>query len=436
MERFGPDNSLLRWIRKQAQFFFQKLMLTSSLFLKNELLYHAAATAFFFLLSITPIFLMLLLTFNKYLTSFPDISDEFFAFLKNINSNIDKNFLIRIGLINVKAKVAGTIGLLNLLWAGCWILTAIQKGLEIVFKSQKIRTTLVMNVLSLLALIVMLGLAFLVAVISIGLNFFQAMMADNFFFLRLISSFMPVIRELLPFLSIFLLIFLSYRFVPGTKPTTLSSLKGALWCALAVILLHLLMARFLGVTRFNIIYGVLGSLILMLLWVHFTFVLYFFFAEYTYVSDNIDSLTIGRMYFFRLQSDIKGKIIERFLFKHPKRVFEKYVRHYQAGETIFREGDDTTDIFYVYRGRISVYRGIEETQQMFAAIEAGEVFGEVAYLLNEKRMATAISETESTILIISADIFEELLQVNQPFARDVIQQLSNRLRKIHLPEKP
>ena len=374
--------------------------------------------------------------FNKYLASFPNISDEFFAFLKNINSNIDKDLLVRIGLINVKAKVAGVIGLLNLLWAGCWILTAIQKGLEIVFKSQKIRTTLFMNVLSLLALTVMLGLAFVVAVISISLNFIQAMMADNIFVLSLISSFMPVIRNLLPFLSIFLLIFLSYRFVPGTKPTTLSSLKGALWCAFAVILLHLLMARFLSVTRFNIIYGVLGSLILMLLWGHFTFVLYFFFAEYTYVSDNIDSLTIGRKVLFRSQPDIKGKIIERFLFKHPKRVFEKYARHYQTGEIIFREGDDTTDIFYVYRGSIGVYRGTEGAQQLFAVIEAGEVFGETAYLLNEKRMATAISETPSTILIISADIFEELLQVNQPFSRDIIQQLSNRLRKIHLPEKP
>ena len=436
MVRFGPDKSLLGWMRKQAQFFFQKFMLTSSLFLKNELLYHAAATAFFFLLSIAPIFLMLLLTFNTYLASFPDISDEFFAFFKNINSNIDKDFLVRIGLINVKAKVAGTIGLLNLLWAGCWILTAIQKGLEIVFKSQKIRTTLVMNVLSLLALTLLLGLAFLVALISIGLNFFQAMITDNVFLLRLIGSFMPVMRELLPFLSIFLMIFLSYRFVPGTKPATLSSLKGAFWCALAVILLHLLMARFLNVTRFDLIYGVLGSLILMLLWVHFTFVLYFFFAEYTYVSDNIDSLTIGRMFFFRSQPDIKAKKIERFLFKHPKRVFEKYAHHYRAGETIFSEGDHTTDIFYVYRGRISVYRKIAETQQRFASIEAGEIFGEMAYLLNEKRMATAISETESTALIISADIFEELLQVNQPFARDVIQQLSNRLGKIHLPEKP
>lgn len=436
MEINAHESRLLTGIRRQVQFFFQKFALTASLFLKNELLYHAAATAFFFLLSITPIFLLLLLTFNTYLASYPNISSEFFAFLKNINTHIDKDFLIRIGLMNVRAKVAGAIGLLNLLWAGCWILTAIQRGLEIVFKSPKKRTTLVMNVMSLLALTVLLGLAFLVAVISIGMNLFQALVTGHIFFHKLISSFIPLVKDLLPFLSIFLVIFLSYRFVPGSKPTSRSSLKGAFWCALTVVLLHLLMAKFVSVARFNIIYGVLGSLILLLLWVHFTFVLFFFFAQYTYVSDNIDSLTIGRMYFIRSQPDIKGKKIERFLFRHPKRVFEKYARPYPAGETIFREGDNASHIYYVYRGRVGIYRDMEGSRQKIASVEAGEVFGEMAYLLNEQRMATAIAEVQSTLMIIPSDIFEELLEVNQMFSRGIIQQLSNRLRNIHLPEKP
>ncbi len=49
----------------------------------------------------------------------------------------------------------------------------VQKGLEVIFKSPKMRTALAMNVLSLLTLTVLLGGAFLITVISIGLNFFQ-----------------------------------------------------------------------------------------------------------------------------------------------------------------------------------------------------------------------------------------------------------------------
>ncbi|MFC1817212.1 YhjD/YihY/BrkB family envelope integrity protein, partial [Thermodesulfobacteriota bacterium] len=356
MQRNKQTNDLLMFLWKQIQIFFQKITLSATLFFKNELLSHSAAAAFFFLLSVTPIFLLMLLTFDRYLTFFPNVSENFFTFLETLNPNLDKNLLVRIGLLNVNITAISVFGLLNLFWAGCWILTAIQKGLEVIFKSPKIRTALAMNVLSLLTLTVLLGVAFLITVISIGLNFFQALMADNIIFQAFIKSFIPLIRILVPFMSILLVIFVAYRFVPGTKPSTLSSFKGALGCALAVVLLHLLFARFFSVTRFNVTYGVLGSLILMLLWVHFTFVLFFLFAEYTYVSDNIDVLALERMYFFRSTREIKGKKVEKFLFSHPKRVFEKYARRYEPGEVLFREGDNVTDIFFVYRGIIGIYR--------------------------------------------------------------------------------
>jgi len=99
----------------------------------------------------------------------------------------------------------------------------------------------------------------------------------------------------------------------------------------------------------------------------------------------------------------------------PQAVFEKYARHYQPGNH-FQGGRRYDGNLLCLPRRIGVYRGIEEAQQMIGVVETGGVFGEMAYLLNEKRMATAISTTESTILIISTGIFEELLQVNQPFA--------------------
>jgi len=198
----------------------------------------------------------------------------------------------------------------------------------------------------------------------------------------------------------------------------------------------MLFSRFFSITQFNVIYGVLGSLILMVLWVHFCFVLFFFFAEYVFVSDKIDVLVLERMYFFRLRQDIKGKKIEKFLFRHPKRIFEKYARRYKPGEILFREGDRGTDIYFIYSGSIGISRTIDGVEHKLATLEEGEVFGEMAYLLNESRTATAIAETESVLIVIIPDIFEELLQADNIFSRNVIQLLTNRLRKTHLPEKP
>jgi len=430
------NNNVPRIIRKYFQIFLQKIILSINLFLKNELLNHAGAAAFFFLLSVTPIFLLLLLSFDHYLISYPYVSDNFFVFLKNVNENLDKDLLIKFGLLNVKTTAIGVFGLLNLLWAGRWILTSIHRGLRIAFPAETISTPMVMKILSFFILSILLLISVLVTFVSIGFNFFQFFIPDNLIGQTFFQFLLPAIRRFLPFLIAFLVIFLTYRFVPVKKPTTVSSLIGAVWCALAIILLQMLFSRFFSITQFNVIYGVLGSLILMVLWVHFCFVLFFFFAEYVFVSDKIDVLVLERMYFFRLRQDIKGKKVEKFLFRHPKRIFEKYARRYKPGEILFREGDRGTDIYFIYSGSIGISRAIDGVEHKLATLKEGEVFGEMAYLLNESRTATAIAETESVLIVIIPDIFEELLQADNIFSRNVIQLLTNRLRKTHLPEKP
>ena len=243
-------------------------------------------------------------------------------------------------------------------------------------------------------------------------------------------------RACFSFLIIFLVIFLAYRFVPKQKPRTSSSLIGALLCASSVILLHTLFSKLFDVTQYKMIYGVLGSLILMVLWIYFSFALFFFFAEYTFVSDKIDVLVLERLYFFRLQDDVKKKRIEKFLYHHPKLIFEKYAKHFNAGDIIFQQGDNSTEIFFIQRGSIGIYRKTNGSKEKIATLEEGEVFGEMAYLLGESRTATAVTESESFLITVNPTIFEELLQVNNIISRNVIQLLCNRLRKTHLTERP
>ncbi len=421
---------------KYLQVFLQKINLSIHFFLKNELFNHAGAAAFFFLLSVTPVFLLMLIAFDHYLISYPDVSIGFFAFLKSINDNLDKDFLIKIGLLNVNTTTIGIFGLVNLLWAGRSILTSIQRGLGVIFPSEKIRTPLVVNTFSFIILSFLLFLSVLATFLSMGINLFQAFQPESLIAKAFVLTFLPAVRRLLPLLIIFLVIFLAYRFVPPQKPKTASSLIGALGCAFSVILLHELFSKFFDVTQYKVIYGVLGSLILMVLWIYFSFVLFFFFAEYTFVSDKIDVLVLERLYFFRLQDDAKKKRIEKFLYHHPKLIFEKYAKHYKVGDVIFQQGDNSTEIYFIQRGNIGIYRKTDDSKEKIAALEEGEVFGEMAYLLNESRTATAVAEAESFLITVNPAIFEELLQVNNTISRNVIQLLCNRLRKTHFTERP
>jgi membrane protein len=411
-----------------VQLFLQKISLSINLFLKHELLNHAGAAAFYFLLSVTPVFLLLVIAFDRYLASYPEFSTTFFAFLKSVNKNLDKDFFVKIGLLNVDTTAIGIFGLLSLLWAGRSILTSIQRGLGIIFPAEKSRPAHIMNTFSFIFLSFLLLLAVLATFIGMGFNFAQTTLPDSQMVQVLFKTILYILRQLLPLCITFLVVFLIYRFMPSQKPSTVSSVVAALFCSLSIILTHTLISNFFSFSKHNVIYGFFGSVILIVLWIHFSFVLFFFFAEFAFVSDRIDVLLLERFYFLRFIDDEKGQKLQKLIFGQPKHIFDKYAVRYQPGDVLFRQGDQSKDIFFIYKGTIAIFHNHYGKERKLATLGEGEVFGEMAYLLNEKRTATAVAETAAITMVIVPEVFEELLQASYLFSRKLIQALSDRIR--------
>ena len=418
----------------QFQIILQKLSLAWDLFRKHEMLNHAGAAAFFFLLSMTPFVLLLIVAFDRYLIAFPDASTNLFAFLKSIHEGLDRELLIKLGLLHGKSAGIGIFGILNMFWAGGCILMAIQRALNLIFPSDKKRSSLMMNIVSFVVLSLLVLMAITILFLMMGLKYFQAAVTQYPTAIALFHSLWPIVSSVIPPVTILLAVFIAYRFLPFNRPGTGSSVAGALWCSIAIIFLHLIFTNLFIVARYSLIYGVLGSVILMVLLVYFSFVLFYFFAEYTYISDKIDVYLLGRMYFFQSGQGVKGRRIAKFLFSHPKRLFEKYAVYYEPQEALFFEGDTGRNIYYVYRGSVGVYNTIDKGEIQIASIGEGEVFGEMAYLLGRARMAT-VRALESTVLIrIPPDVFEQLLETNIFFAREMVLVLTNRLRKAQVED--
>jgi len=102
----------------QIQIILQKLSLAWDLFQKHEMLNHAGAAAFFFLLSMTPFFLLLVFAFDRYLMAYPEASANLFVFLDSIHPDLSPDLLIKLGLLHGKSAAMGIFGVLNLFWAG------------------------------------------------------------------------------------------------------------------------------------------------------------------------------------------------------------------------------------------------------------------------------------------------------------------------------
>lgn len=102
---------------------------------------------------------------------------------------------------------------------------------------------------------------------------------------------------------------------------------------------------------------------------------------------------------------------------------------YPAGDIVFREGDTGDKFYLIKKGRIIFYKKKEDDEIITVHTSiAGEFFGELAVLGDEKiRNATALCTTDTILAVASRDNLDTLLTNNAEFAIDLLETLTNRV---------
>ena len=111
---------------------------------------------------------------------------------------------------------------------------------------------------------------------------------------------------------------------------------------------------------------------------------------------------------------------------HVTRLFEHASdkRSVAAGTTIFREGDERDFMYAVVEGEVDLTFG----GKPLATVGPGGLFGEMALIDKEPRIASAVARTDATIVPVDEKRFLFLIQQTPNFAVHVMRVLSERLR--------
>jgi CRP/FNR family cyclic AMP-dependent transcriptional regulator len=99
-------------------------------------------------------------------------------------------------------------------------------------------------------------------------------------------------------------------------------------------------------------------------------------------------------------------------------------RLFNAGETIFKEGDPATELYVIQKGRV----GIQSGNRLLDTLDANAIFGEMAIVDSAPRSADAIALTDVTLVPISQKQFLFLVTETPFFAINVMRVLARRLR--------
>lgn len=110
-----------------------------------------------------------------------------------------------------------------------------------------------------------------------------------------------------------------------------------------------------------------------------------------------------------------------------KLLIKLFERNYEAGETIFVQGEAGKALFIVLSGKVSIFRNNSETEEHLATLSAGGYFGELALIDDQPRFASARADEPTGLLMLYKSDFDDLIDGHKAIA---IKVMSNLLRTL------
>ncbi|MBI2966591.1 MAG: Crp/Fnr family transcriptional regulator [Bacteroidetes bacterium] len=115
---------------------------------------------------------------------------------------------------------------------------------------------------------------------------------------------------------------------------------------------------------------------------------------------------------------------------------------YKKGQVIFNEGSYPHGVYCIYEGKVKLSKlGDYGKEQIIQLSKSGELIGYRALLSGDKYFLSATTMEDSTVCLISREIFFQLIEKNPKLAINVIKVLAKELKELknnltYLAQKP
>ncbi len=108
-------------------------------------------------------------------------------------------------------------------------------------------------------------------------------------------------------------------------------------------------------------------------------------------------------------------------------------RTFRPGQYIFREGEIGDLAYVVCFGKVEIVKKRDGQEVVLGTLGEGAMFGEMALIDNEPRMASArATDGNVELLVVARDTFQRKLSSLDPFTRGLIKILAQNVRANNL----
>ncbi len=402
--------------------FLQETFLTGAFFLQNDLLTYASACAFGFLFSLLPVVIMCAVILIRVLKASPEVLTKLYEFDAGLSHTLDISRLVS-SVLEFRGGVLFNVVIgVFIFWMARRLFNSTMKGMRCIFHKEAVARPLVFQ------LIVVAGEVLLVVAVALVIFVFTSgrSLLETGFLRQLIP---PVVIELgnrltrfLPAALMLLFVAATFRIASRTRPRWKHCILAAAACTLAFFAFSLVSSLLRNTTTYNMIYGVMSGIIILLLKVFVFFILLLFFAQALFVHQFFDQLLLAELYLLPARDERRWPLVlRRLLFIDPDYFINRLAAatDYRKGSMIYREGDEGEWVYFLAQGQVRI-TGRNRIQQC----RPGDFFGELPCILGRSREDSAMAETDVQVIRLEAEDFVSMLEKNPAASRKALSQVS------------
>ena len=110
------------------------------------------------------------------------------------------------------------------------------------------------------------------------------------------------------------------------------------------------------------------------------------------------------------------------------KILERQV--FRAGSVIIREGAPGTRAYIIESGKVAIWRDMGGERRTLGVVGEGGIFGEMALIDIQPRMASVSALTDTTCVVISEEIFNKKITAADPFVVGLLRIFVRNIRSL------
>ena len=251
-------------------------------FTKDRISIMASGVVYTTLISIVP-----LVTFIVSILTLFDVIQPFFTFLTEFFTSIlgeqsGAEFVAWIQQYSSNARSLGIVGFVSFIITSMMLIDRVWNIVNHIYRTSKTQRKLLRRLFMFLIILVVAALL-VGAYISVK-SLLSARIAKFFGWATVDTTFVAIIRILLPWCIVWLLIFLIIKTAPNTKVASGSATLGAIVGTIALGIVNKILASLISLGfNYSVIYGSFAAIFLFLLWVYIMWIILLTSVEVSYV---------------------------------------------------------------------------------------------------------------------------------------------------------